>query len=182
MESTKHIEIFLNGKEVKLSSQISGYGHGSHRPSYHLLPRSARTISEAVEASLKVSLDAVPMEELVNRVTNWWQRTWRTREGRSAGVEALIPTLGDELEKALKNFLEQAERDMKEQGVRALSSMVDSSRVINDRIIKRVDDLKRFSQLGKTERAQISTQLEVKKRELGQVSEIRAAYKESVGG
>ncbi len=180
-ESTKNIEIFLNGEEVKLSSQINSYGHGFHRPSYHLLPWSARTICEAVEASLKASLDAMPMEELVNEVANSWQRFWNTRRGRSAGVEALIPELDKKLENELKNFSQQAERDMNEQGGRALSSMVDSFRVINERIMKRVDDLKRSDQSEKAKRAQISTQLELKKRELCQVSVIRAAYKESLG-
>ena len=181
-KSTKRIETFLNGEEVKLSNQINSYGHGSHRPTYHLLPWSARTICEAVEESLEASLDAVPMEKLVNEITNWWQRTWDTRKGLSAGVEVLIPRLDKELKNALKNFLEQAKRNMNEHGDRALSSMVDSFRVINERIIKRVEDLKRSDQSEKDKRAQISTQLEVKKRELCQVSEICAAYKESLGG
>ncbi len=179
---TQGIERFLNGEEVTLSNELHRYSLGSRVTLHHLLPLSARTTCKAAEASLKAALDAVLLTKIVDNATNWWQRLWDTSKGRSAGVEALIPKLEEMLAKAFDNIVHHAEVVMEGHGLRALSSMGESCRDINERLLKTLDDLKTSDQSDQAKRAQISAQLDVTNEQLRQVSKIYAAYKESIGG
>ena len=71
---------------------------------------------------------------------------------------------------------------MKAHGERALTSMVDSFRDINERITKTLDHLENSDQSDEAKRAEISSQLDITGEKLRQVSEIYAEYTESAGG
>ena len=182
MEVTREIERFLNGAEITLSDELDRHSLGSRVTRHHLLPLSARTICRAAEASLKDALDSVLLIEIVDKATNWWQRLWDTGKGRSAGVEALTPELEEKLEQAVENFSEHSSREMKAHGERALTSMVDSFRDINERITKTLDHLENSDQSDEAKGAEISGQLDITGEKLRQVSEIYAEYTESAGG
>ena len=146
----KHVRSIVDGVETKLneaeralSDEIMRSGFGTRITQTHLLPMSARSICKGVEEELMADLDQRGLPEVVDRATNWWQRTFDTRRGRNEGVTSLRSVLGEALKQALEEIPGQTEREMKKLADEAVGSMEKSCR---DSLEKRQEQLEALMQ------------------------------------
>ena len=137
------VETTLNEAEGSLSDEIMRSGFGTRITRTHLLPMSARSICKGAEEGLIADLDQRGLPELVDRATNWWQRTLNTRRGRNEGITSLRGVLGEALKQALEVIPGQTERELKKLADEAVGSMEKSCR---DSLEKRQGQLEALEQ------------------------------------
>ena len=174
------VETKLNEAEGALSDEIMRSGIGRRITQTHLLPMSARSICKEAEEELIADLDQSGLPEVVDRATNWWQRTFNTRRGRNEGTTSLRGVLGEALKQALEVIPGQTERELKKLADEAVGSMEKSCRDSLEKRKGQLEALERQEASDEETRERIDRDLDDVEEKKRKVKSLRDEYEAAV--